>query len=633
MKRTTVLFFLVLVSAVTARAQSYAVVSDLPNNGSAAVLSYVGNVTSYHSTVLLGHFSKVGQTADDISTLDANGNFSCLQNNNGTFSAPVVTPATPSGSTPTAVKLFSATDATTATDSIWIAAASTAGSSLIRLTNFVNCVPVVSGGSLPNVAPSVINFFSDVFTSPAVLGIGGTPGNVVLATSSSSQVWMLSSTGGTYANVDDSFFMGGTYAVPGPFNEVACSSCPNYVWAIVTVEPQSSNSPAPFAMVSDTAGSLGRGNFVDLEGQNFLGFIFTPDKNIVAVSATGNQVFFDAVSLITSQPTIQNVGTFTLSANPAGLVRGNFANNTQYSDVAVANGNQIAILTYVGAAGTPAWSLAQTLQASGTIQAVATGSLSSTGNEIVAQIGSNAEVFSTVVSFTELPPPPTPTTYTLTVQVSGNGTVAQNPSGATTFPSGTVITLTATPQTGATFSSWSNACQGTQNICTVTLTSNLSVLATFTTNPTPSLAVAPPSATISAGNSASYAVTPNNFSSTPTLTASCSIPKGSCGISNGQLVITTTASTTIGVLTFDFRPLLPLLVTLLLYVLLIPKQTPKFAFGFLVVVLLLTGCSGGSHVQPAQQIIQGTPSGSYAITVAGTSGSQSATTQATLVVQ
>lgn len=632
MKRTTVLFFL-LVSAVAAQAQSYSVVSDLFDDGSAAVLSYVGNVTSYHSTVLLGHFSKVGQATDDIGALDANGNFSCSQNNNdGTFSAPVVTPATPSGSTPTAVKLFSATDATTATDSVWIAAASTAGSSLIRLTNFANCVPSVSGGSLPNVAPSVTNFFSDVFT----FSVGGTPENVVLATSSDSQVWMLSSAGGTYGNVDDNFFMGGTYAVPGPFNEVACSSCPNYLWAIVTVEPQSSNAPAPFAMVStDATSTLGRGNFVDLEGQNFLAFIFTPDKNIVAISATGNQVFFDAVSLSTGQPSILNVGAFTLSANPVDLVRGNFANNTEHSDVAVANGNQIAILTYVGVAGAPAWNLAQTLQASGTIQAVATGSLSSTGNEIVAQIGSNAEVFSTV-SFTELPPPPPPTpTYSLTVQVSGNGTVALNPSGAT-FPSGTVITLTATPQTGATFSSWSNACQGTQNVCTVTLTSNLSVLATFTTNPTPSLAVAPPSAIISAGNSASYAVTPNNFSSAPTLTASCSIPKGSCGISNGQLVITTTASTTIGVLTFDFQPLLPLLVTLLLYVLLIPKRipkrTPKFAFGFLV-VLLLTGCSGGSHVQPAQQIIQGTPSGSYTITVAGTSGSQSATTQATLVVQ
>ena len=44
--------------------------------------------------------------------------------------------------------------------------------------------------------------------------------------------------------------------------------------------------------------------------------------------------------------------------------------------------------------------------------------------------------------------------YTLTTTVSGPGTVTQSPTG-TSFASGTAITLTTVPNTGATFTSWS----------------------------------------------------------------------------------------------------------------------------------------------------------------------------------
>lgn len=69
---------------------------------------------------------------------------------------------------------------------------------------------------------------------------------------------------------------------------------------------------------------------------------------------------------------------------------------------------------------------------------------------------------------------------------TGYGTVSSSPAGiscGTTCSaslSGTVV-LTASPATGSSFSGWSGACSGT-GTCTVTLSSNLSVTATFTVN-------------------------------------------------------------------------------------------------------------------------------------------------------
>ncbi len=77
----------------------------------------------------------------------------------------------------------------------------------------------------------------------------------------------------------------------------------------------------------------------------------------------------------------------------------------------------------------------------------------------------------------------TGTTYTLTVTVSptGAGTVSLNPAGGT-YTAGTQVTLTATANTGYTFSSWSGDLTGTQNPATITMNSNKSVTAIFTTS-------------------------------------------------------------------------------------------------------------------------------------------------------
>ncbi|HUA14376.1 MAG TPA: hypothetical protein VMG31_03695 [Verrucomicrobiae bacterium] len=79
---------------------------------------------------------------------------------------------------------------------------------------------------------------------------------------------------------------------------------------------------------------------------------------------------------------------------------------------------------------------------------------------------------------------------TVTFGGTGAGTVASNPAGLSCassagacvaqFPTGTVVTLTATPTGSSTFGSWTGcASSPSTNPCTVDLESNTSVTATF----------------------------------------------------------------------------------------------------------------------------------------------------------
>lgn len=70
--------------------------------------------------------------------------------------------------------------------------------------------------------------------------------------------------------------------------------------------------------------------------------------------------------------------------------------------------------------------------------------------------------------------------FTLSVVTSGtgSGSIASSPSG-TTFASGAVVTLTATPNSDSTFTGWSGACSGTGS-CVVTMDAPKTVTATFT---------------------------------------------------------------------------------------------------------------------------------------------------------
>src|SRR5207249_8370662 len=76
-------------------------------------------------------------------------------------------------------------------------------------------------------------------------------------------------------------------------------------------------------------------------------------------------------------------------------------------------------------------------------------------------------------------------TLTVSKTGTGRGTVASSPAGincgatcSASYNSGTTVTLTATPDTGSSFTGWSGACSGTGN-CNVTLTASTTVTANF----------------------------------------------------------------------------------------------------------------------------------------------------------
>jgi len=70
-------------------------------------------------------------------------------------------------------------------------------------------------------------------------------------------------------------------------------------------------------------------------------------------------------------------------------------------------------------------------------------------------------------------------TYTLTTSTIGNGTVAKSPDQPS-YNAGDVVTLTANPTTGSTFTGWSGDASGTTTPLNVTMNSNKSITATFT---------------------------------------------------------------------------------------------------------------------------------------------------------
>ncbi|OGN74482.1 MAG: hypothetical protein A2X25_06245 [Chloroflexi bacterium GWB2_49_20] len=82
-----------------------------------------------------------------------------------------------------------------------------------------------------------------------------------------------------------------------------------------------------------------------------------------------------------------------------------------------------------------------------------------------------------------------PYTLTISKNEAGSGTVTSSPAGINCgstcsygFSEGTVVTLTATPAAGFTFTGWVGVCSGTGS-CQVTMTAAASITANFTQNP------------------------------------------------------------------------------------------------------------------------------------------------------
>ena len=74
------------------------------------------------------------------------------------------------------------------------------------------------------------------------------------------------------------------------------------------------------------------------------------------------------------------------------------------------------------------------------------------------------------------------TQYTLTTNTVGNGSITSEPAGGT-YCEGTVVTLTAVPDTGWQFDGWSGDLSGSTNPATITMNANKNVTATFSQLP------------------------------------------------------------------------------------------------------------------------------------------------------
>jgi Divergent InlB B-repeat domain/Glucodextranase, domain B len=128
---------------------------------------------------------------------------------------------------------------------------------------------------------------------------------------------------------------------------------------------------------------------------------------------------------------------------------------------------------------------------------------------VYAQNGNSSEVSTQItVKYTpDVVNPPTPK-FTLTTTKTGQGSITSNPAGincgttcAFDYTKDTSITLTATPDTGSSFTSWGGACAGTNNTCTITMNQSQNVAATFSTNPPPADTTPPTISIVSPPNS------------------------------------------------------------------------------------------------------------------------------------
>jgi uncharacterized repeat protein (TIGR01451 family)/uncharacterized repeat protein (TIGR02543 family) len=125
--------------------------------------------------------------------------------------------------------------------------------------------------------------------------------------------------------------------------------------------------------------------------------------------------------------------------------------------------------------------------------------------------------------------------YNLTLNIVGSGSVHAEPVGP--YHHGDTVTLTATPDTGWTFVSWSGAATGSDNPTTITMDSDKSVTATFSQDGTAGVNVAPSTVNVEEGGiTDTYSVSLN---SQPTDTVTVTI------VTDDQVTVTPSS------LTFD----------------------------------------------------------------------------------
>jgi uncharacterized repeat protein (TIGR01451 family) len=236
--------------------------------------------------------------------------------------------------------------------------------------------------------------------------------------------------------------------------------------------------------------------------------------------------------------------------------------------------------------------------------------------------------------------------FTLTVAKAGNGSgTIQSTSevsgsidcGTTcsaTILGGNTVSLMAVPSSTSVFAGWSGGCIGTDpNTCTVSMSSNQSVVATF--NPAPDFTLSPATASLNLKRGAQTTDTltfaaQGGFAGTIALTCSVSgqLPMPACGISPNSVTPGGSATLTVNTASLSaalapqlfnkttavHAALLPMGMIGFVLILFDSKRRRTWALCFLMIVsvLLPVACGGGSQTGP--------PAQHYRVTVTATSG-------------
>ncbi|HYC90416.1 MAG TPA: carbohydrate-binding protein, partial [Thermoanaerobaculia bacterium] len=138
-------------------------------------------------------------------------------------------------------------------------------------------------------------------------------------------------------------------------------------------------------------------------------------------------------------------------------------------------------------------------------------------------------------------------TYALTIAVNGNGSTTPTVGGHS-YAAGTVVSVTAIPASGATFTGWSGAASGTANPVTITMDAAKSLTANFSggvTNYTLSIGVSGSGSTTPAAGTYTYpSGTTVTVTAQPAAGATFTGWNGAC-VGTGSCVVTMTANRTV----------------------------------------------------------------------------------------
>jgi pectate lyase len=217
--------------------------------------------------------------------------------------------------------------------------------------------------------------------------------------------------------------------------------------------------------IVDVVGSGNSGSFTAASGQtervDIAASGMTGAMSTKALTATGattlgwthNGANRLAHSLASFAPSGGSTTTFTLTTNVSGS--GTVTRNPNAASYAAGT---VVTLTATPAAG---------FQFSGW-----SGDLSGAANPTTITMSANRTVTATFTATNSGP-------FTLNISVTGSGSVSRSPNQST-YPAGTMVTLTATPAANFRFSNWSGDLTGTANPNTIIMNANKSVVANFT---------------------------------------------------------------------------------------------------------------------------------------------------------